>query len=534
MRKYLLVPNKSVKSTECNPLHYEGGRNEERLNIPSHQQEGTSTTSFKSNKPLVKNQKRLREKESVTPESPPRNKRKTSKDKLTSSSSNTQNTQSSKTLDRVLTLKDEDLRISWTKSVLESSSKLLSCTKTDFVDLDMSYWNKSAQSFKQNCWFTVKMQTAQKKTSSQRTCSRSSMYLLPETMEDALRATREEEGNKQKLKQQKVIKVKARKNTNNVNKEKAERARKVHLYPTTKEREKLNQWLGIYRWTYNQCVAHHREAKKKPSHQQLRDLFVKDKALEKLNKEWALSLPWDSRDEAAQDFISALKISTKVYNEKVEKEKEWLQAQGLKGNKLKETLAQNVKPPEMKFKCKKKKRTESFFIRYRDWNQKRNCAWLKQIKTRESVRIDYNTRVIKDAIGRYYVVVLKPLQIKKQPVEHFETVVALDPGVRTFLTGFDVEGRALEFGKGGMDVIFKHLYRADKINSSVNTKTNDGAFKYNHKKRQNRKKAMRRLLCKVRDKVKDAHHKISKYLCENYDAVLLPKFNTKDMIKKVD
>ena len=328
--------------------------------------------------------------------------------------------------------------------------------------------------------------------------------------------------------------MKARKNTNNINKEKAERAQKVHLYPTTEERKKLNQWLGIYRWTYNQCVAHHQEAKKKPSHQQLRDLFVKDKALEKLNKEWALSLPWDSRDEAAQDFVSALKISTKVYNEKVEKEKEWLQAQGLKGNKLKETLAQNVKPPEMKFKCKKKKRTESFFIRYRDWNQKRNCAWLKQIKTRESVSIDYDTRVIKDAIGRYYVVVLKPLQIKKQPIEHFETVVALDPGVRTFLTGFDVEGRALEFGKGGMDVIFKHLYHADKINSSVNTKTNDRVFKYNHKKRQNRKKAMRRLLCKVRDKVKDAHHKISKYLCENYDAVLLPKFNTKDMIKKAD
>jgi putative transposase len=245
-------------------------------------------------------------------------------------------------------------------------------------------------------------------------------------------------------------------------------------------------------------------------------------------------LPWDSRDEAAQDFVSAFKISTKNYNAKLKSETERLRAQGLKGKRLKEMLIQNVRRPEMKLKCKKKKRTESFFIRYRDWNQKGSCAWLKQIKTREAFTVNYDKRVIKDSMGRYYLIVPKPLEVVKPAPNHFEKIISLDPGVRTFLTGFDREGRALKFGENGMNVIFKHLYRADKINSSINKKERDGSYKYNHKRRQNGRKAMRRLLCKVKDKVKDAHQKISKYLCENYDAVLLPRFNTKCMIKKSD
>lgn len=337
IRKYLQVPNKSAKSIESKPLQCEDGPNEEKSNTLSHQQEDTCTTLSKSNKLSAKNKKRTREKESAMPESPPTNKRRISKDKSMNSNNNTQTTPSSKMLAQGSILGGADLRSLWTKSVKDLSSSWSSCTKIDYVDLDMNYWNKSAQSFKQNCWFTVKMQTQQKKTNLARISSPLSTSSLPETMADALQATREE-ANKENQKAQKAIKVKARKKINNTDKEKAERAWKVRLYPTSEEREKLNQWLGIYRWIYNQCVAYHRETKKKPSHQQLRDLFVKDGALEKSDKKWALDLPWDSRDEAAQDFISAIKINEKIYKEKVKKETERLRAQGLKGKKKKHWL----------------------------------------------------------------------------------------------------------------------------------------------------------------------------------------------------
>ncbi len=45
------------------------------------------------------------------------------------------------------------------------------------------------------------------------------------------------------------------------------------------------------------------------------------------------------------------------------------------------------------------------------------------------------------------------------------------------------------------------------------------------------KKAMRRLFCKVKNQVKDAHHNISKFLCENYDAILLSDFQSQQMVE---
>jgi putative transposase len=42
---------------------------------------------------------------------------------------------------------------------------------------------------------------------------------------------------------------------------------------------------------------------------------------------------------------------------------------------------------------------------------------------------------------------------------------------------------------------------------------------------------MRPVFCKVKNQIKDAHHKISKFLCENYDAILLPDFKSSEMVQ---
>jgi putative transposase len=39
------------------------------------------------------------------------------------------------------------------------------------------------------------------------------------------------------------------------------------------------------------------------------------------------------------------------------------------------------------------------------------------------------------------------------------------------------------------------------------------------------------MFCKVKNRMNDAHHKISKFLCENYDAVLLPDFQSQQMVE---
>jgi putative transposase len=139
--------------------------------------------------------------------------------------------------------------------------------------------------------------------------------------------------------------------------------------------------------------------------------------------------------------------------------------------------------------------------------------------------------VVKDSIGRFYLIVLKPLEPLRQREEDvYQNAIALDPGVRTYLTGFDTRGNGFKFGKYGINLIERELFRADSLNSEINQKEN-GNFVHNHKRRQKMKKAIRRVFCKVKNQVKDAHHKISKFLCQNYDAVLLPDFQSQQMVE---
>jgi hypothetical protein len=112
-------------------------------------------------------------------------------------------------------------------------------------------------------------------------------------------------------------------------------------------------------------------------------------------------------------------------------------------------------------------------------------------KTKLKVNMDYDTRIIKDSTGLYYVLMLKPLEkIKDEPLKH-KKVLSIDPGVRTLLTGYDKDGKVIEFRKGDMGKIFRLLYGVDKLQSKIyqRQKNNKQKFKHNHKRRKNMKKA---------------------------------------------
>lgn len=42
---------------------------------------------------------------------------------------------------------------------------------------------------------------------------------------------------------------------------------------------------------------------------------------------------------------------------------------------------------------------------------------------------------------------------------------------------------------------------------------------------------MRRLFYKVRNRIKNAHDKISKFICESCDAILLPDYKSSEMVQ---
>jgi hypothetical protein len=146
----------------------------------------------------------------------------------------------------------------------------------------------------------------------------------------------------------------------------------------------------------------------------------------------------------------------------------------------------------------KKKLVESFYAQHRDWNANNGeLKWLRDIKIKCShpIGIKFDTRIVKDSIGRFYLIMLKPLELlRTKTKDTYENVIALDADVRTFLTGFGTESNGFKFGKYAMNAFQKKLLRVDSIQCSISRKTN-GPFEYNHKRRQNIKKVMKRVFC---------------------------------------
>ena len=99
--------------------------------------------------------------------------------------------------------------------------------------------------------------------------------------------------------------------------------------------------------------------------------------------------------------------------------------------------------------------------------------------------------------------------------------VFLDPGGRTFMTAYSPDGVAAKIGDDFYAKIFPKLLKADRIMSYAQA----------HKKRMRSKKYKRllqrahALRTKVRNCVRDLHRKTSRFLCTNFTAIHLPKFD---------
>lgn len=103
-------------------------------------------------------------------------------------------------------------------------------------------------------------------------------------------------------------------------------------------------------------------------------------------------------------------------------------------------------------------------------------------------------------------------------------VIALDPGVRTFLTGFD--GAAFsEFGAGDMGRITRLCQHLDKFMSRKSLSTSK-------RQRQKMSKAAGRMRTKIQNLVNEAHKQVASYLTKNYQTIFLPTFETSQMVQK--
>ncbi|CCE91598.1 uncharacterized protein TDEL_0D00140 [Torulaspora delbrueckii] len=99
-----------------------------------------------------------------------------------------------------------------------------------------------------------------------------------------------------------------------------------------------------------------------------------------------------------------------------------------------------------------------------------------------------------------------------------EKFIFIDPGIRTFLTGYNSGQNVVEIGKNAFVRIEKLKHRRHKLQSKLDKLRT-------HKKRQNHRKALHRLDEKISRIVSDMHKKSALFLCKSYENIFMPKLN---------
>lgn len=426
---------------------------------------------------LQKNVKK--EKESCMPESLQNIKERTSDDRSNISKKNTQQMNLSKTLVQDSIGKEKVLRPFWNESTKVESQKLWSPTKTDCVDLDLNCLSGSVKNHMLESWFSIQVQKQKTENKNcQKIYSQLSQSLLQKTME--------------------LDPLKTEKSENNL----SLKSRKIKLQPNREQRSKLKEWFGSYRFVYNRCIDYINKKEResgKGLKKQLREKFIQDKNYETENT-W-MSLPADTRDYAAVEAYEKFKTNLNS------------------GHKFK-----------MSFK--NKNQSQSIGVRReRQFNAKTKRSkykFLSEIKrTEELPEFENDIKIHMDIFENFYIIV--PLKLNRSenqtPKRQTKRIISLDPGIRTFFTGYTHDGYVYHLGQNDISRLCRLYYYRFKLQSKMDKcKNNNQKLKY--------KKAINILSLKQTNLVNEAHKKISKWLLENFDYIILPKLDTNSFCRK--
>ena len=134
------------------------------------------------------------------------------------------------------------------------------------------------------------------------------------------------------------------------------------------------------------------------------------------------------------------------------------------------------------------------------------------------------SRVIRER-GRWFLLCQKQMQTKAQSEIQARSIVAIDPGVRTFATTYS----ANEVTKLGDEFyetrIMPLLLKVDKL-YGLKSKAKNDQWKRHYEKR------IHRMTNRIKDRIDDLHRRVCYDLVTKYDVILLPSFETKQMSKK--
>jgi putative transposase len=231
--------------------------------------------------------------------------------------------------------------------------------------------------------------------------------------------------------------------------------------------------------------------------------------------EWQKDIPYDTRQEAIADAITAFKgCITKVKQGQIEKfnvsfrSKKHQQTHSFRVNK------KTLNPTTMSFFPEKLKADKYFRLRKRDIS-----------KFMESGTTDGNFMILRTRPSNWYFCFPRT---KEPPI--FENAVYksvfLDPGVRTFQTFYSPDGVCGKVGDETFSKGLKQLADRHDLLWSVSDAPSTAP-----KTKESLRKRCSILRNKLRNKVDDLHWRTCSFLCKTFQNIFLPSFEVSDMVK---
>jgi putative transposase len=380
------------------------------------------------------------------------------------------------------------------ESLMEVSKRLWLPTKIDSVDLGSSLSNISVKEVNANSSFLITKIKPMNKNS-MKISYQSLQSLEPELTE-----------------------------RENIPEDKVLRTFQVRFYPSKNDKQILESWFGAARLTYNTCINEfNKNRDAKLTKYMYRDMFVPEHKIQTHDKlKHTLSCPKDIRGRAALDFYTAWKNEQKKIASQQSKIRYYLDNKDKDKAILAIKKLEKMKNFKMKFRKKRDKQSIGIEragykfkndglviyptfglnpIRFNNRSLKRDDRLIQFLQNQAR---QHAMRLIKTITNKYYLCIQNNVAVPKQHIKE-DNILAIDPGVRTFLTGYDPSGEILEIDDGN-----KIMQMKAKLNQYPRNK---------------------RLHAKLTNFVRDMHCKVAKYLTQRYAHILLPEFNSQQMLK---
>ncbi|NEP81069.1 MAG: transposase [Okeania sp. SIO3B3] len=294
------------------------------------------------------------------------------------------------------------------------------------------------------------------------------------------------------------------------------KSQRIRVYPEKSLHQIWKQWLAASRYCFNQAIAYQRKhgliskydlrkvvlkneslpdwIKESPYHLKVNAIYDANAAF-KTSRKSGIKQPSCGKFRSIRDRIQSIKFRVEDF-----KKGTWLPSV-TKG--LKFQASEVIPTNNIEYQQKQKDGTYKTFVREESWNTETQLVYDKK---------------------RWFAVFpkeFKPENSKSQ------SIIALDPGVRSFLTGFDGE-KFVDIGKGDITRIFRLAQHIDRLISNKTVLKG----RQNKYKRQGLNKKINSLFIRIRNLIDEVHKKVAKWLTTEYRVIFIPTFESSQMVAK--